>query len=331
MWYLMVISVVILIFIIANFLFDIYMRKKADISSFHILITGGSSGIGKSLAKEALYRGANVTLIARNQLRLEQAKEEIEQYAIDKQKQKVKIFSVDISKDYENVEAILQKAEEQLGPVDILFNCAGTSIAYKFEDIPIGDFKRMIDVNYIGSVYVTKAVLPCMKKRRKGIIVFVSSMAGLFGIYGYTAYSASKFALKGLAECLQMEVKPYNISITVAYPADTDTPGFIEEEKTKPLETRQISQVSSLLSPDIVAKCIFNDSLDGRFSSTIGIEGWLLSNLCCGMSPISSFSQMFIQILLLGPLRLMGIYFLKDFDKIIRDCIKQQQEVKKVN
>ncbi|XP_023225867.1 3-ketodihydrosphingosine reductase-like [Centruroides sculpturatus] len=330
MWYL-VLGVFILFFILVNLLFDVYMRSSTDISSFHVLVTGGSSGIGKSLAIEAISRGANVTLIARNKARLEEAKEEVESYAVDKQKQKVKIFSIDISKYYENVEVVFQKAEEQLGPIDILFNCAGTAFAQKFEDICIEDFKRMIDVNYIGSVQATKAVLPCMKKRRKGIIVFVSSIAGLFGIYGFSAYSASKFALKGLAECLQMEVKPYSISITVAYPPDTETPGFIEEQKTKPIETKQISQTAAVLSPEIVAKCIFNDSLDGRFSSTIGIEGWMISNLCCGMSPISSLSQMFIQILLMGPFRLIGVFCLKNFDKIIKDCLRQQEENKKVN
>lgn len=83
--------------------------------------------------------------------------------------------------------------------------------------------------NYLGSVYCTKAVVESMKNREFGRVVFVSSQAGQVGIYAYTGYSASKFALKGLAEALQMELKPYNIHVTIAYPADTDTPGLRDE------------------------------------------------------------------------------------------------------
>ncbi len=88
-------------------------------------------------------------------------------------------------------------------------------------------------VNYIGGVYCTKSVVDSMKGRKFGRILFVSSQAGQIGIYGYTAYSATKFALRGLAEALQMELKPYNIYISVSYPPDTDTPGFKDELKDK--------------------------------------------------------------------------------------------------
>lgn len=130
-----------------------------------------------------------------------------------------------------------------------------------------------MEVNYLGSVYPTRAVITTMKERRMGRIMFVSSQAGQIGLFGYTPYSPSKFALRGLAESLQMEVsvwsliteypdanrlfvhnhfvlispmlkdwpslnvplqiKPYNIYVTVAYPPDTDTPGLAEENKTK--------------------------------------------------------------------------------------------------
>ena len=87
--------------------------------------------------------------------------------------------------------------------------------------------------NYFGGVYCTKCVIDDMKKRKFGRIVFVSSQAGQLGIFGFTAYSGSKFAIKGFCEALQMEVKPYNVSVTIAYPPDTDTPGFKEENLIK--------------------------------------------------------------------------------------------------
>ena len=87
--------------------------------------------------------------------------------------------------------------------------------------------------NYMGSVYCTKAVIDSMKKRKCGRIAFVSSDCGQMGIFGYTAYCASKFALKGFVEALQMEVKPYNVFLTISYPPDTETPGLILEQINK--------------------------------------------------------------------------------------------------
>lgn len=81
------------------------------------------------------------------------------------------------------------------------------------------------------------------------------------GVFGYSAYAGSKFALRGLAEVLHMELFPYNISVTLSHPPDTDTPGFAVEELTKPKETKLISEASGLLSPDEVAVKLFQDSL----------------------------------------------------------------------
>lgn len=79
----------------------------------------------------------------------------------------------------------------------------------------------MMKTNYLGSVYCTKSIIESMKKRRFGVISFVSSDCGQIGVYGYTGYCASKFALKGFAEALQMELKPYNIYVNTSYPPDT--------------------------------------------------------------------------------------------------------------
>uniref|UniRef100_A0A8D2QPM7 3-dehydrosphinganine reductase n=1 Tax=Zosterops lateralis melanops TaxID=1220523 RepID=A0A8D2QPM7_ZOSLA len=198
----------------------------------HVRVTGGSSGIGKCIAIECYKQGAFITLIARDENKLLQTKKEIEKYSVN-DKQVVLCISVDVSKDYEQVENVLKQAQEKLGPVDMLVNCAGTSVTGKFEDIEVNSFERLMAVNYLGSVYPSRAVIATMKERRMGRIVFVSSQAGQLGLFGYTAYSPTKFALRGLAEALQMEVKPYNVYVTVAYPPDTDTPGFAEESKTK--------------------------------------------------------------------------------------------------
>jgi len=81
------------------------------------------------------------------------------------------------------------------------------------------------------------------------------------GIFGYTAYCSTKFALRGLAESLAMELQPYDISVTLCLPPDTDTPGYAVEELSKPIETKAISQMAKLVQPEIVAEKAFEDAL----------------------------------------------------------------------
>ncbi|XP_007898714.1 3-ketodihydrosphingosine reductase [Callorhinchus milii] len=297
--------------------------RPLKLNGAHVVVTGGSSGIGKCIAIECFKHGAFITLVARDEGKLLRAKKEIEKHSIN-DKQVVLCISVDISKDYGQVASVIKQAQEKLGPVDMLINCAGKSVAAKFEDIEVGLFRRLMETNYLGSIYPTRAVIHTMKERRLGRIVFVSSQAGQVGLFGYTAYSPSKFALRGLAESLQMEVKSYNIYITVAYPPDTDTPGFQEENKDKPLETKLISETSGLCQPDQVAKIIVNDAVQGNFNSSIGPDGYMLSALTCGMSPVTSITEGLQQIVTMGLFRTIALFYLGSFDSIVRRCMMQQ-------
>nr|XP_020851409.1 3-ketodihydrosphingosine reductase isoform X2 [Phascolarctos cinereus] len=303
--------------------------KPLALPGAHVVVTGGSSGIGKCIAIECYKQGAFITLVARDENKLLQAKKEIEKYSIN-DKQVVLCISVDVSQDYGQVENVIKQAQEKLGPVDMLVNCAGTSVSGKFEDLEINYFERLMNINYLGSVYPSRAVITTMKERRMGRIVFVSSQAGQLGLFGFTAYSSSKFALRGLAEALQMEVKPYNIYITIAYPPDTDTPGFAEEKKTKPLETQLISETSSLCKPEQVAKQIVKDAT-GNFNSSIGSDGYMLSSLTCGMSPVTSITEGLQQIVTMGLFRTIALFYLGSFDSIIRRCMIQRAKSETVD
>ncbi|KAM8967702.1 3-ketodihydrosphingosine reductase [Pelodytes ibericus] len=302
--------------------------KPLKLAGAHVVVTGGSSGIGKCIAIECFQQGAFITLVARDESKLLQAKKEIEKYSIN-DKQVVLCISVDVSKDYRQVENVIKQAQEKLGPVDMLVNCAGTSIAGHFEDIEIDRFGKMMEVNYLGSVYPSRAVISTMKERRMGRIVFISSQAGQLGLYGYTAYSPTKFALRGLAEALQMEVKPYNVYVTVAYPPDTDTPGFAEENKSKPLETRLISETSSLCQADQVARVIVKDAVQGNFNSSVGSDGYMLSSLTCGMSPVTTITEGLQQVVTMGLFRTIALFYLGSFDSIVRRCMIQKQNCQK--
>nr|UVW99761.1 3-dehydrosphinganine reductase [Sogatella furcifera] len=263
---------------------------------FFVLVTGGSRGIGRSVALEAVARGAHVTIIARNEVELKKTYQDLaDSYNEENGKQTIQQIALDVTTNYEHVEQAIRCAEEYAGPVHMLVNCAGSSFCSKFEDTPMDEFEHMIKLNFLGSVSPTKAVIRGMKAKRSGHIVFAASQAALLGIFGYSAYSASKFALRGVAEALNMEAKPYGVCVTVALPPDTDTPGFAEEEKAKLEETRLISESAGLWSPDRVARAILDDAIDGKFFSTVGLEGNILTTACAGMSPVGSFFELMWQ------------------------------------
>ncbi|XP_012523245.1 3-ketodihydrosphingosine reductase [Monomorium pharaonis] len=295
----------------------VFQRKTKTIKNKHVVVTGGSSGIGKCIAILAAKRGANVTIIARNVRTLEEARYEILQACENKDTQRIEYRSLDIGADYETVEKTLTELETDMGPIYMLVNCAGLALASKIEDTTIDTLNTMIRTNFLGTYYCIKAVVPRMKFFKEGVIVLVSSQAGLLGVFGYTAYCSTKFALRGLAESLAMELKPYNISVTLSLPQDTDTPGYAIEELSKPPETKAISQVAKLIQPEIIAEKTLVDALAGNFFSTVGLESFLVATVCAGLSPVRLFRQLYIQMLLMSPLRFVGVSCLAYFDRII--------------
>nr|CAH7721856.1 unnamed protein product [Callosobruchus chinensis] len=273
---LMFIFLFIIIAIVAKLLLP---KKKVSIKGKHVVIFGGSSGIGKALAILAAKEGAHVTILARNIDTLIEAKNEIKSYCTDEEQIITKV-SVDVV-NYEAVENNLGEVEEIVGPIYMLVNCAGMAICGEIENFTQQEIKNLVDVNLIGSVYSVKAIVPKFKKRREGIIVLTASQVALMGMYGYSVYSSCKFALRGLAESVYMEVKPYNISVTLALPPDTDTPGFEAENKTKPKETKLLAETGGLVKPEEVAKRMLNDALVIIF--TFNINNRIISIFSCSI------------------------------------------------
>lgn len=245
-------------------------------------ITGGSSGIGFALAEELVSLGASVLLIARNAEKLSKAKEDLlscgkkaagDRPALNTDAAlRINTLSLDIS-NAEETEKLLKAAIRDYGPPDILMNCAGIAYPQYFQDIPLSVFNSIIDINIKGTWNVLQAVVPAMTARGSGTIVTISSVAGFLGVFGYTAYSASKFALFGMMEALRGELKPKGVSVHVVCPSDTDTPQLAEEDKTKPPETRAISGNTKVLSPSFVARSIIKASGGKSFVIIPGISG----------------------------------------------------------
>lgn len=193
--------------------------KNLSLSGLHVVITGGSSGIGRSVAAICAKKQAIITIIARDQIKLKETKEELLKLNAN-----VHTISADVSS-VEDIQRAMRESVEVAGKeIDILICSAGATNPLNFEQLDISDFDKVMKINFLGSVNCVKAVLPSMKKRNFGRIVFVSSQVGQVGMFGYTAYAPTKFAIKGFAESLYPEVKPYNVHISVSYPPDTDTP-----------------------------------------------------------------------------------------------------------
>jgi 3-dehydrosphinganine reductase len=251
--------------------------------SQHAVITGGSSGIGLAIAQRLVRTGTHVSIIARDPLKLNAAQAQIEQHRTTSAQQ-VLTFTADVS-DRAQAESAIQGAIAQLGAPDQLITCAGVAHPGYFQDLPIDVFEHTMAVNYFGSLYCIRAALPSMQQRQRGHIVLVSSGAGLLGIYGYTPYSPTKFALRGLAESLRGELKPIGIGVSVVYPPDTDTPQLISENQTKPPETKRITATAQMWTADQVAHEILNGIKKHQFAIAPGLEMSILHRFHSLISP----------------------------------------------
>ncbi|XP_021299027.1 3-dehydrosphinganine reductase TSC10A-like isoform X1 [Herrania umbratica] len=273
------------------------------IKNRHVFITGGSSGIGLALAHQAASQGARVSLLARSLSKLEEAKQSIRlSSGVD-----VSIFAADV-RDHDAV----QKAINDAGPIDVLVVNQGVFVPQELEKQGLDEVKFMIDVNLMGSFNVIKAVLPLMKERKdRGptSIALMSSQAGQVGVYGYTAYSASKFGLRGLAEALQQEVIADNIHVSLIFPPDTDTPGFEQESKVRPELTTILAGSSGSMKADEVAKKALDGIKSGSFIVPCNFEGQMLAIATAGLSPQRSFLMAFIEVAFIGIFRLVALFF----------------------
>jgi 3-dehydrosphinganine reductase len=214
----------------------------------HAVVTGGSSGIGLALVRRLAGRGDRVSVLA-----LDDA--DLAALAADPPSAAVRTTPVDVA-DRAAVRVAIEEAEAAQGSCDLLVTCAGIVTPGRFWELPDEEFVRHIDVNYLGTVWPVRAVVPGMIARGAGTIVMISSFAGLLGVYGYGAYSPSKFAIRGLAETLRMELKPHGVHVAAVYPSDVDTPMLAAENELKPPETFAVSGNAEMQTTDQVVDAI---------------------------------------------------------------------------
>ena len=229
--------------------------KFKEFSGKIAYITGGSSGIGLACAELLAARGADVVIFARGQQQLDSALREIELSRVSP-KQRFTAVSLDVSL-REQAENLLSKTVADFGGPDILINSAGVSHPRKFEDIPYAKFDEIVRINLNGTWNTVSILLPHIKVRG-GYIINVSSVAGYIGVFGMTAYSASKFAVVGFSEALRSELKRFNINVSVLCPPDVDTPMLERAGKIKPEETKAISATARVMKAEEVAKAVID-------------------------------------------------------------------------
>src|SRR6056297_1220963 len=238
--------------------------KDKDFNDKFAVVTGGSQGIGKAIAKLFVNMGGSVAIVARTIEILNQTKRKLEK-EIQNTGQFVEVLNVDCTSKkvvHQAFEALYKKR----GIPDFLFNCVGYAHPGYIEDFEVNDFKRNMEVNYFGVLIPILATLPYFIKARSGHIGAVSSAMGLFGMMGYATYAPSKFAVVGLMEVLRNELSPYNIKCSILYPSDTKTPGFEKENEMKPAECLIMSETGNLYAPEKIADSYLRGVKKGRFN-----------------------------------------------------------------
>ncbi len=230
-------------------------------------ITGGSSGIGLELAVQLAKREVPIALFARDSDRLSNAVEVIAQMC---PAATVRTYPVDVG-DRTDCEAAVARAIADLGAPGWAIANAGISVPGRFLDQDIDLHEAHMRINYLGALYFARAVAQPLAETA-GHLVFVASGAAFFGIYGYSAYAPSKFAMRGLAEVLRLELAPENVTVTLAYPPDTDTPMLEAENCVKPAVTRAITASGGLWSARDVARLILRRAEQGKFTVAPGFQ-----------------------------------------------------------
>ncbi len=185
-----------------------------------IAITGASAGIGRATALRLARDGAALVICARRADRLDAVASEITAEG----GQALPIVA-DVTREAD-MNAFVARAVERFGRLDVMLCNAGFGIAGAIDDITPDQMQKLIDVNYTGTYLATRAALPVFRRQGHGHVIIVSSIVGKRGVPYMGAYSATKFAQVGLAECLRSEVQGSLIRVSIVYPVSTDTEFF---------------------------------------------------------------------------------------------------------
>ncbi len=206
-----------------------------------VLITGGSSGIGYELAKQLAEANARVWILARRKENLQSAFKSL----FGENGSGHGMLSADVA-NWKQIQSTLERFQREVGVPDLLINSAGVTEPGYIDQLPVETYREMMEINYLGTVHATKAVLPGMLQRGSGDIVNISSVGGFITGPGYAAYSPSKFAVRGFSDVLRAEVKPRGLRVFLVYPPNTDTPQRAYEVSRQTPELHHLDENAGL-------------------------------------------------------------------------------------
>lgn len=214
-----------------------------------IAITGASSGIGRSCALLAARLGATPILLARSEDSLRTIVEDIKHETPN-----TGFSSLDVT-NMEQIVDVVESIHARYGRIDIWVNNAGYGVFSSFTDTTLEDIQGMMDVNYLGTVRCTRAILPYMLERKRGHIINVASVAGKLATPKSSGYAASKFAVIGFTQSLRQELKGSGVSVSAVNPGPVRTPFF---NRADPTGSYRRSVEKFMVTPESVAQAILH-------------------------------------------------------------------------
>jgi uncharacterized protein len=235
-----------------------------------VLITGGSSGIGKHVAGDLLREGAHVGIVADDPNKLDRAESELKQISSTVWSHACDVAVLD------DVRAMARDYRQKFGAPEVLINNAGYAVYYTFEQMPPEEIHRLFQVNLVGAALVTREFLPDMIRAGGGHVVMMASIAGRIPMTPCSVYSASKHGLVTLAELLQIETARFNVDVHVVCPGRVETDFFAHES----FQTRTHRPEAARTIPvELVSQAVIAAVARNRFMTYVpwyyGILAWL--------------------------------------------------------
>ena len=226
------------------------------------LITGASRGIGKTIAIGLAKEGYKTILIARSEEKLNSVKKEIDKVLGGREEQNAEIYAVDIT-DYKSVQKIIEEVIAKHERIDVLVNNAGIW-RDGTTDLPVEEYKELLDVNLVAPYVIFQAVIPQMKKQESGYIFVISSRAGTYGFLHSGSYVSSKFGINGLSESMYRQLAEHNVKVTSLNPSYVNTdmaqqvgPNIGPDEMVQPEDImKTINWLLSLSGPVFIKNVI---------------------------------------------------------------------------
>ncbi|MFM6998779.1 MAG: SDR family oxidoreductase [Bacteroidota bacterium] len=200
-----------------------------EFTNARILITGGSSGLGKATARLLIERGARVAITGRDRSKLEHVAAELGAWPLH----------YDASKE-SDILAMYAEIDREWGGLDVLVNNAGIGFFGPVDEVSWSDFEKIFHTNVFGAAIVGREAARRMKAQNKGNIINIASSAGVRGFKNGTVYAASKFAVRGMTECWRDELRPHNIRVMLVNPSAVPTAFNVESREEKPLKDNML-------------------------------------------------------------------------------------------